>query len=156
MSKEIPHSQKFFQGSVFLLEYTDVCNLLLTVIMITSLERNSLEKRKSQGNRLRCWEQGQNNSTFNTCNLFVLPEQNNFNYEAQTAVSSIKNLTFLESEWLSPKPNTMCCICIKTASATVYAYRFHSCIRPPKSQFLAAKNVCYHYLAKHLKTEIYP
>lgn len=44
---------------------------------------------------------------------------------------------------------------MKTASATVYAYRFHSCILPPKSQFLAAKNVCYCSLAKHLKTEIY-
>lgn len=68
------HSPKFFQGSVFLLEHTDVCNLLLTVIMITSSERNSLERRASQGNTLHCWEQGQNNSTFNTYNLFVLPE----------------------------------------------------------------------------------
>lgn len=66
-----------------------------------------------------------------------------------------KNLTFLESEELSSKPNTMCCIWIKTASATVYAYRFHSWILPPKSQFLTAKNVCYHSLAKHPKTEIY-
>lgn len=49
----------------------------------------------------------------------------------------------------------MCCIWIKTASATVYAYRFHSWILPPKSQFLTAKNVCYHSLAKHPKTEIY-
>lgn len=61
-----------------------------------------MERRRSQGNTLGCWEQGENNSTINADNSFVFPEKKYFKYEAQTAVSSIKNLTFLDSEELSP------------------------------------------------------
>lgn len=127
VTKEMSHSPKFFRGSVFLLEYTDVCNLLLTVIMITSLERNTWKKERDR--EIDCVAGNRGETTISLVHTIYLSFQNkNFNYEAQTAVSSIKNLTFLESEELSSKPNTMCCICIKTASATVYAYRFHSCI----------------------------
>lgn len=56
--KEKSHSPKLIQGSISLLEYTDGYHLLLTVTLITSLERNIMERRRSQGNRLGCWEQG--------------------------------------------------------------------------------------------------
>lgn len=48
VSKEMSHSSKLFQGSVFLLEYTDVCNRLLTVIMITNLERNTWKEERDR------------------------------------------------------------------------------------------------------------
>lgn len=90
------HSPKFFRGSVFLLEYTDVCNLLLTVIMITSLERNTWKKERDR--EIDCVAGNRGETTISLVHTNYLSFQNkNFNYEAQTAVSSIKNLTFLES-----------------------------------------------------------
>lgn len=128
------------KGSIPLLEYTHEFHLLLTMIMITSLEINSVERRQT-GKYSRLLGTRKKKKIVPIVLSISLSFRNNtvLNMKHKQQPVPHRTPTFFDSEELSPKPNTMCCIRIKTASATLYAYRFYSCILRPNSQFLAAK-----------------